>query len=169
MHQDGLSGRGLMTGVEHEPRRERLNRERGALFEADEIGQGNNLVRIEQRVLGVGFEADRRDAHARLQALDARAHFVDHAGRFHPGRVGQLGLDEIGALAKEGIGEVDSRRMHMHPHHAGSQFGLGYIDQLHDVGPADFLELNCFQLPSSVWRGCAVVFEADGAVRYQAN
>ena len=54
---------------------------------------------------------------------------LDHAGRFHPGRVGQLGLHHVGALAEARVGEVHADGVDLDEHHAGPHVGLGHVGQ----------------------------------------
>jgi hypothetical protein len=57
-------------------------------------------------------------------------------------------------LTERVVGEVDSDRMIPDANHAGSYLRLGILDQLHDLGAADFFNLNCFQFvtPTQILR-----------------
>src|SRR5579875_661432 len=132
-----------MADVDHEPGGQGLNRKSSTFFEADKVRQRDGLVFIKERVFSVGLQADAGHTHSRLKRFHLRSYLIDYTRGLHAGRIGQFGPDEVGALAKEVIREIYPDGMIPHPHHSGAQFRFWNVNNLHDIGTANFVELNC--------------------------
>src|SRR5579875_2128624 len=132
-----------MADVDHEPGGQGLNRKSSTFFEADKVRQRDGLVFIKERVFSVGLQADAGHTHSRLKRFHLRSYLIDYTRGLHAGRIGQFGPDEVGALAKEVIREIYPDGMIPHPHHSGAQFRFWNVNNLHNSGTANFVELNC--------------------------
>jgi hypothetical protein len=122
---------------------EALQEHRGGLLLADALGQLDHALGGREAHLAVGpGQAGVADAVALLQALDARADGIDHAGRLVARHARQLHGVEPGALVD--VDEVDADGGVPQAHLAGA--GLADRDVLvdHDLGTALRVVSDCF-------------------------
>ena len=142
MHHHGLARPDVMRRMKDVPCGEGLDRVRRALIEADVVGNRDHLRGARHHVLGVGFRANRRDAHPDAEPVDAFADLLDDAGRLESRSIGQLRRLRVLALAEKRVGEVDADGAIANQHGAFRGLGRWRIDQLQNFGTAEFVELD---------------------------
>ena len=126
----------------------------------------------ELRVSAVRF-AQRRaadiDAIAGLQAGDAIADLVDHAGRIGAGRVGQVGLDRVGARAHVGVVRIDADGVNADAHLSGAGDRIRNFFEFENVGTAELTREDGLHPPILLTRQLFVDDRLEVLERHRAD
>src|SRR5579885_1189040 len=151
-HARRWSQRGPMATGRQVPRGEHGDRKWGALLEAHLVGQHDRARAAQPDILGVRAHPDIGYARADRDIRDIGRDRFDHAGTLHARRVGKYGLDDVFAAQEQDVAEVERDYAVANDDRARLELRLRHLAQLHHLGAAQPLELDCFHLPLRVAR-----------------
>src|SRR5579885_134753 len=144
MHDHHIARARVVAAMDHVPRGKARDRKRRRLLEAHVVRNRGHARSADYRLFRVRAHADIRHAHSRLQSLDIRPDRLDHPGCFHPRRVREFGLDQIGAAQKKGVAVVDCDDAVSDEHGSRTELRNGNIAKFHDFRAAKAIKLDCF-------------------------